>query len=458
VIPILTPAEMGAVDAAAADPVEVLIERAGAAVAREALALLGGAYGRHVVVLAGKGNNGADGRAAAQRLRRRGARVTIVEAATAPDVLPGADLVIDAAYGTGFRGDHVAPHTTAPVLAVDIPSGIDGLTGAEPGRALDAVCTVTFAALKPGLLLEPGASRAGDIVVADIGLDVDLPLRPARCSLVEAVDAAAALPSRPADAHKWRSAVLVVAGSPGMGGAAHLAAAAAQRTGSGMVRLASPGVDDPDRPLEAVAVSLPDRDWVEAAVEASERCHAAVIGPGLGRGCAAEVRDLLGRLDLPAVVDGDGLAAFAGDAAGLRSRSAATVLTPHDGEHELLTGKRPAADRIATARQLAATTGAVVLLKGPTTVVVDPDGEARVVVTGDARLATAGTGDVLSGIVGSLLAQGLPALDAAATGAWLHGRAASLGPSIGLVAGDIVDLLPAVLDVLKDDDDLEDDE
>ena len=159
-IPIVTPEEMAAIDAASPEAVEVLIDRAGAAVARAAIDLLGGTYGKRIVVLAGKGNNGADGRAAAGRLRRRGAHVDIVDAASAPERLAPADLVIDAAYGTGFHGEHHAPDPgAAPVLAVDIPSGVSGLTGAVGGRALAAARTVTFAALKPGLLLEPG--RAG---------------------------------------------------------------------------------------------------------------------------------------------------------------------------------------------------------------------------------------------------------------------------------------------------------
>ena len=238
-IPIFTPEEMAAVDAAAPEPVSVLIERAGAAVARSALELLGGGYGRRVVVLAGKGNNGADGRVAARHLERRGVRVLLVDALDAPSVLPSCDLVIDAAYGTGFHGEHHPPDPGgAPVLAVDIPSGVAGLTGEVGGRALAAVRTVTFAALKPGLVLEPGRSLAGDIELVDIGLDV----RSARMGLVERDDVAAWLPHRPVESHKWKTAVLVVAGSPGMTGAAHLAARAAQRAGAGdgTARLARP--------------------------------------------------------------------------------------------------------------------------------------------------------------------------------------------------------------------------
>jgi hydroxyethylthiazole kinase-like uncharacterized protein yjeF len=231
-------------------------------------------------------------------------------------------------------------------------------------------------------------------------------------------------------------------------GAAHLCARAAQRAGAGMVRAGSPGVDDDrGRPTEAVGVALPARSWGAAALAAADRCHAIVVGPGLGTGddTRSGVRAMLSA-DLPVLVDGDGLSVLGEDAAPvLLGRSAPTVLTPHDGEYERLAGARPGADRIASTRALAERTGSVVLLKGSPTIVADPNGEVRVVASGDARLATAGTGDVLSGVIGALLAQGRPALEAAAAGAWLHGRAAHLGPQAGLVAGDLPALLVAAL-------------
>jgi NAD(P)H-hydrate epimerase len=370
----------------------------------------------------------------------------VIDALDAPARLPAADLVVDAAYGTGFHGEHHAPDAGAtPVLAVDIPSGVSGTTGEELGRALPARCTVTFASLKPGLVLEPGRTLSGTVLLADIGLDVSH----ARAGVVERDDVAAWLPARDPSAHKWRSGVLVVGGSPGMTGAAHLAAAAAQRAGAGMVRLGTPGVlDDHGRPIEAVGVELPAEGWAGDAIAAAERVHAVVVGPGLGSGDAvrAEVRALLAGCDLPAVVDGDGLTVLGGDvAAAVGERAAATVLTPHDGEYARLAGAPPSADRLDAARTLAATTGAVVLLKGAVTVVADPRGEVRVVTDGDARLATAGTGDVLSGTIGALLARGLPALEAAAAGAWLHARAGQHGPAFGLVASDLVQLLPTAL-------------
>jgi NAD(P)H-hydrate epimerase len=448
-IPVVTPQEMGRIDAEAPEPTEVLVRRAGAAVAREAVDLLGGTYGRRVVVVAGKGNNGADGRDAATRLQARGVRVVVIDAAAAPDRLPAADLVIDAAYGTGFRGEYQAPDPGgAPVLAVDVPSGVDGLTGRATGRPVRADRTVTFAALKPGLLFHPGRALAGEVVVADIGLDVSQ----VSTGVVERSDVAAWVPPRAPDSHKWRAAVLVAAGSPGMTGAAHLAARAAQRAGAGMVRVATPGIDhDPGLPTEAVGIAVPAAGWDEPVLAQLGRVGALVLGPGLGLGAptVTAVHHLASTAPVPLLVDGDGLTAL-GDQAGaiLRRREAPAVLTPHDGEFARLAGGPPGDDRVAAARGLAAGTGAVVLLKGPTTVVADPGGRVLLSTAGDARLATAGTGDVLAGVVGALLAQGVPAPEAAAAGAWLHGGAGARGPARGLVASDVVDHLPDVLALL----------
>ncbi|MBX3313389.1 MAG: NAD(P)H-hydrate dehydratase [Actinobacteria bacterium] len=456
--PIVTPTEMAAVDAAAPEPVEVLIERAGWATAREAIDLLGGTYGRRVVVLAGKGNNGADGRSAARHLRRRGVRVTVLDTATVTpgDVLPPADLLIDAAFGTGFRGTWTPPEPgTTPVLAVDVPSGVSGLTGEAAGAPWAAVRTVTFAALKPGLLLGDGATLAGEVVVVDIGLDTS----GASAHRVRDEDVAAWWPTERRDTHKWQHAAWIVAGSPGMTGAARLAVAGAQRAGAGYVRLSTPGVDPADpatvagaAPVEAVRVALPAAGWAAVVADGAERFAALAVGPGLGADGAVTtgVRELVASTTRPIVVDGDGLRALGREAATVIGRrpsgAGPVVLTPHDGEHALLTGAAPGADRFEAARALARTTGAVVLLKGPCTVVADPDGAVLVADAGDRRLATAGTGDVLTGIVTALLAQGVPALRAAALAAHLHGRAGALGPVHGLVASDLPAFLPRVID------------
>lgn len=469
-IPVVTPDEMRAIDEAASDPVETLIDRAGAAVALSAIDLLGGRYGRMVNVIAGKGNNGADGREAARRLTARGVKVRIFEAADRPDDLPAADLVIDAAYGTGYRATPdrhwVAPDVgDAMVLAVDVPSGIDALDGSTEHPVLRADRTVTFQALKPGLLFGDGARLAGDVEVVDIGLDVSR----ATCHLVERSDVAGWWPDRAVDAHKWNGAVKVVAGSPGMPGAAELCTAAAARSGSGLVSLSAPGCT-PGTRSEVIQRAIPTGDFANGALGDIERFGSLVIGPGLGRDddIIEATRRCIAEADLPVVVDGDAIHAVAsGDdpAAVLLGRRAATVLTPHDGEFERLTGAGPGPDRVESARHAANAFDATVLLKGPTTVIASPtdpaddvgrtatpgadvSGRVLLVDRGDERLATAGSGDVLSGIIGSLLAAGVPANRAAAAGAWIHAAAAELGHRRGLLAGDIIDLLPEAIDML----------
>jgi NAD(P)H-hydrate repair Nnr-like enzyme with NAD(P)H-hydrate epimerase domain len=275
--PVLTPEEMRAVDRAAPEPEEVLVQRAGAAVAREARSMLGGTYGRRVVVVAGKGNNGADGRVAAEILRRQGVRVQVVDAGDQPDRLPRSDLVIDAAYGTGFRGEYAAPDPAgAPVLAVDIPSGIDGLTGEAGDGAVRATATITFAALKTGLLLGDGFEHAGHLRVADIGLDVSR----STIGLVDASDVGGWLPAPPRESHKWKSAIWMVAGSPGMTGAADMAARAAMRAGAGTVRLGVPGHPPAPRFPEVIGRVLPKEDWDTDVIEGDlDRMKAVVMGP-----------------------------------------------------------------------------------------------------------------------------------------------------------------------------------
>ena len=472
-IPIVTPAEMAVIDSAAREPVEVLIERAGAAVARTAIDLLGGTYGRRVVVVAGKGNNGRDGIAAARRLERRGVRTMIIDAATTPEVLPEADLIIDAAYGTGFRGRWQAPRPAdvgTPILAVDIPSGVSGLTGAASGSPFRADVTVTFAAYKPGLLVGDGPALSGRVIVADIGLDTDA----ARSAVLTAADVAEVIPRRHADAHKWKQAVWLIAGSPGMTGSARLAAAAALRTGAGYVRLSIPGVPaETGDPIEAVRHAIPAHHWAPTVAGDIGRFGALAVGPGLGaterdgravthRGTPSpgnelseDIAEILAT-STPIVVDGDGLRALGDDPRSILSRrppdAPPVVLTPHEGEFIRLGGRLdtsdPGFDRFDAVRALAGESGAVVLLKGAVTIVAHPDGRTRVVHEGDARLATAGTGDVLTGVVAALLAGGMPPLEAAAAAAWVHGRAGLLGPPRGLVASDLPGAIPTVLESL----------
>jgi NAD(P)H-hydrate epimerase len=464
-IPVVTPAEMAAIDAAAPEGTEVLVERAGAAVAvtavemltgrregaaavleagRPAAALRQALRGRSIIVVAGRGNNGADGRAAARYLERAGATCRII----APDAgeIPPGDLLIDAAYGTGLNRPWTPPNGAGDgpgdVLAVDIPSGVNGLTGEVRGGAITAARTVTFAALKPGLLFHPGRRLAGSVSIADIGLDVGS----ATAHLLTTDDVTGHWPRRPDDAHKWHSACWVIAGSPGMRGAASLASLAALRAGAGYVRLSVPGGEaDASVPTEVVFHPLPSEGW-HRRLDTS-RFRSLVVGPGLGRApaTASAVRALVARSTVPLVLDGDALAALGHDVAGIVAEATAPILlTPHDGEYEMLAGRPPGADRLAAARALAAT-GAVVLLKGATTVVAAPGGEAHFITTGDARLATAGTGDVLAGMVGALLAQGTIPLLAASLAAHVHGLAASLSPPVGLIAGDLLGAIPAAL-------------
>jgi NAD(P)H-hydrate epimerase len=449
--PVLTVAEMNAVDAAAADHVDldVLVGRAGQAVAGTALAMLGGAYGRRVVVIAGRGNNGADGRVAAGLLARRGARVAVVEAG-ATTAVDCCDLIIDAAYGTGFHGHYRAPDVPegVAVLAVDIPSGIEGDTGAAAGTPLNADRTVTFVAFKPGLLQGDGVVRAGRVDVADIGLSPGEPV----ISVMEDGDLVTLDPPRHLGGNKWSAAVLVVAGSPGMNGAAALCARAAYRAGAGMVRLGVPGGSLSDAPAsEAVSVSLGAEGWAGDALAVADRCRAVVVGPGLGRAdaTASEVRRLMAESPVPVVVDADGLFALGRVSGKPVPHRSTVVVTPHDGEYARLMGDDPGPDRIVAARRLAARSKTVALVKGPTTAVASPDERVLLAMAGTRALATAGTGDVLSGMIGALLARGVDPPQAAALAAHIHGRAGARGLGEGLVAGDLPDLVAGVLADLR---------
>ncbi len=457
--PVCTPDEMRAADEAAQQTIglDVLVERAGRAVAGAALAILGGAYGRRVVVVAGRGHNGDDGRVAARHLSGRGARCEVLAATEAPARLEQCDLVIDAAYGTGFRGEYAAPAPPpgAAVLAVDIPSGVDGLTGQACAGAVLADATITLAAPKTGLLLGEGRRRSGAVTVADIGLDPG----PTAAQEVEDADVAAWLPCRRPDGHKWDRAVLVVAGSPGMLGSAELSSRSAMRAGSGMVLLGSPGVAPGSvAAAEVVSRAVPAEDWAATVLELAGRCKALVLGPGIGTGEAARaaVRRLVAEAPIPLVLDADGLnclgrlEAGAGGSAALTARRALgerapLVMTPHEGEFARLGGEAPGTDRLAAVRSLASRAAAVVLLKGSPTVVAEPDGAVLLATSGSSRLATAGTGDVLSGVIGAFLAAGAAPALAAALAAHVHGRAASLGPAAGLVAGDLPLLVSRVL-------------
>ncbi len=482
--PVVTPTEMAAIDAEAPEPVEELIERAGWATARAAIELLDRPYGSRVVVLAGKGNNGADGRSAVRHLRRAGVNgevVDIGDRAMSPEGAAGPpssrsaarlrpeppDLIVDACYGTGLRRPFDARTLPievgdTPILAVDIPSGVDGATGELRDHPLSATATVTFAAAKPGLLLEPGRSRVGRLIVADIGLDCSR----ATIHHVEAADLRR-WPGRSVDDHKWRRAVAVVGGGPGMTGAPGLAAVGALRAGAGYATISIPGsapsppTSGPETdsigagsvgagPIEAVGSPVGER-WAEDLADRLDRFGAAVVGPGLAD--HQPNREQVGRwwaeAPVPTVFDAGALTALVAIGPPWPQPGAARVLTPHEGELARLLGRRPGPDRIAEARSLAAHLGAVVLIKGPTTVVAEPGGEVLLSTAGDARLATAGTGDVLSGIVAAGLAAGLEPLLAAGLAAEVHGRAAGRGHAVGLVASDLPVLVAELLSEVR---------
>ncbi|MBA2609226.1 MAG: NAD(P)H-hydrate dehydratase [Actinobacteria bacterium] len=336
------------------------------------------------------------------------------------------------------------------MLAIDIPSGVNGDTGIASDGAVRADCTVTMGAFKPGLLLRDGPDHAGDVTVETLGLDV----KSAQAHIVENADVRGWVPRRPRVAHKWRGAVCVIGGSPGLYGAAGLAAAAAQRAGSGMVRLAIPGgtPSGPPKPIAALGADLPLRRWGKAAIEATDRCAAAVIGPGLGRSREAleGAADVLAGTTIPLVLDADALdpSVIRPDVIG--KRGGQVVIAPHDAEFDRLTGHYPGADRIWDVRELADSSGCIVLLKGPTTIVAEPGGRVLMTNSGDQRLATGGTGDVLAGVLASFCARGVPPFEAAAAAAHVHGIAGRLGPKDGLVADDLLGLLPHALAAVFD--------
>jgi ADP-dependent NAD(P)H-hydrate dehydratase / NAD(P)H-hydrate epimerase len=498
--PILMPEEAAELDRAsqaAGIQGDDLMERAGSAVARAALDLMGGAYGRRVVVVAGPGNNGGDGLVAARHLARRGVRVQVSGVGTAhgdagvrarnlgrladvgvvvhpfdAEALAGelarADLAIDAVLGTGSKGAprgefasavSVLDEGGAPIVAVDIPSGVDAATGAVPGASVRADLTVTFGAAKVGTVLLPGAAVAGAIRVVDIGFPAEL--LHAHVFLTEPTDVAAALPHRVPDGHKRASgALMIVAGSRGMTGAVSLIARAAARIGTGSVTVAVPegilAVVQTAAP-EAIFLPLPETDagTVDVAaepvvLEALGRADALAMGPGLTGDprTATFVRSVVRTSPVPIVVDADGLNAFAGCADELAERSSPVVLTPHLGEFARLRGTTAAevaADRLGQARALARQADAVTLLKGSRTVIATPDGAALINPTGSPVLATAGSGDVLTGMVGGLVARGVPPREAASAAAYLHGLAgliAGRDTGEGTLAGDLVERIP----------------
>ncbi|WP_328397539.1 NAD(P)H-hydrate dehydratase [Streptomyces sp. NBC_00390] len=453
-------------------PEGALMQRAAAGLAAAGAALLGRVYGARVVLLVGSGDNGGDALYAGSRLARRGAGVEAV--LLAPDrahpaaladflraggrvtddpfeVLAVADLVLDGITGIGGHGGlrpdavpvaRAARGSNAVVVAVDLPSGVEADSGEVHGEALRADATVTFGAHKPGLLIDPAREYAGTVRLVDIGLDDHLPGLP-ELEALQHVDVARMLPVPAAESDKYRRGVVgVAAGSARYPGAAVLAVAGALRGGAGAVRYVGPAAD-------AVIARFPECLVHAGPPARAGRVQAWVVGPGLGDD-SEPVRDVVAS-DVPVLVDADGLRLM--DAVAVRERAARgvpTLLTPHAGEAAALLGVERAeveGARLAAVRELGARFGATVLLKGSTTLVAAPDGgrsPVRVNPMGTPWLATAGSGDVLSGLAGSLLAAGLDARDAGSAAAYLHGLAARHAAAQGapITAYEVASALP----------------
>ncbi|MER6132708.1 NAD(P)H-hydrate dehydratase [Streptomyces sp. NPDC001815] len=439
-------------------PEGVLMQRAAAGLAAACADLLGRVYGSRVVLLVGSGDNGGDALYAGARLARRGAGVTAVLLAperthpgglaalsraggtvlrgpeTAGEPIRRADLVVDGIVGIGGKGGlrpdavslvEVLGETRATVVAVDLPSGVEADTGEVRGAAVRADVTVTFGTHKPGLLVDPAREYAGSVRLVDLGLSLP---GEAELEAPQHADVAALLPVPGAESDKYRRGVVgIAAGSARYPGAAVLAVAGALRGGAGAVRYVGPAGD-------AVIARFPETLVSSGSPERAGRVQSWVVGPGAGDDADAVAAVL--KADVPVLVDADGLRLADRDA--VRARRAPTLLTPHAGEAAALLGvSRDEVDgaRLTSVRELAERYGATVLLKGSTTLVASPGGgPVRVNSTGTGWLATAGSGDVLSGLTGSLLAAGLDALDAGSAGAYLHGlagRLAAAGAPIG---------------------------
>ena len=494
-----TAEEMRAADAWAIEEMGVpsldLMERAGAGLARAVAEV---ARRGPIRVVAGKGNNGGDGLVVARLLREEGREVDVLAVGALDELrgdaranlerLPGAapepfdagrlsgsGAIVDAMLGTGFEGSPREPiagaiaainDQDAPVVACDVPSGVNASTGEIEGDAVRAEVTATFHGSKIGLHVAPGAFFAGRVHVVEIGIPRGAPSGD-RAGLISerVVDL---VPHRPRDGSKFRSGTVVVAGgAAGYTGAPCMVALGAQRTGAGYLQLAVPESAQQAvalRLLEAVTRGLPEEDGahvpagVEEVRELAERAGCVVVGPGLGRteGAQEFAREVARTVDKPLLIDADGLNAHVGSLESLRERPGPTVLTPHAGELARLL-KTDSADvsahRLSHARDAAERSGCVVLLKGDDTIVATAGGPVAISPGATAALATAGTGDVLSGVIGALLSKGLDAFEAAAAGTLIHARAGQVAAErLGAdhtVAGDVIEALPEAMRRLR---------
>jgi ADP-dependent NAD(P)H-hydrate dehydratase / NAD(P)H-hydrate epimerase len=469
--PVYEAAEMRASDAWAIEqqgvPEADLMERAALGLARVTAAAAGTGPVR---IVAGKGNNGGDGRVAARLLQEDGYEVELLDG-TQPferDRLEGSGVVVDALLGTGFEGAPREPVASAiwainqqdaPVVACDVPSGVNASTGEVEAEAVRAAATATFHGSKIGLHVNPGKEHAGRVEVIEIGIPRGAPAPAAAGLISEAV--LDLYPRRSRTGSKFGSGVVVVVGgSAGLTGAPTMAARSAQRAGAGYVQVAVPrpvqqAVDL--RLLEQMSRGLPDDDGFHTPAgvadvdEMAERAGAVVLGPGIGRAEGAQefARGVAVAVEAPLLVDADGLNAHAGRLELFREREAPTVLTPHEAELGRLLEvetEEVAAHRLEHVREAAELSGAVVLLKGDDTIVARPGGPVAISPGGTPALATAGTGDVLSGLIGALLAKRMDAFEATALGALAHVLAArAAAERVGadhVMAGDVIEALP----------------
>jgi len=505
---VVYPEEMKALDKAAIEggiPPLDLMERAGRSLAEQARDMLSLCTGRKIAVMAAKGNNGGDGFVAARYLESWGAELKVhliggeteltpdsttnhrrfvdaggevveADAAELRRELPTVDLIIDALFGVGFRGKaegiygeviSAMNESGAPIIAADIPSGVEADTGAVLGPAVEARRTVTFAWPKTGLYLFPGAGKVGELIVADIGISDELVdgIVESDVHTIESHYIAAMLPHRPPQAHKGMCGrVLVVAGSVGLTGAAALCSRSALRAGAGVVTLGIPASLNPIMEVkltEVMTLPLPEDGEgtlgggaVDKILEAMENHDALALGPGLGMASATRevVTGLLERVEKPVVLDADGINAAAVEPWSLTDRSQPTLITPHPGELGRLLGEEARsiqAARLDSALEAARRMGCVTVLKGANTLVADAEGKAYFNPLMLPGLATAGSGDVLTGCTATMCAQGLEPLQAALCGVFIHGKAAELashlvGP-VGMVARDVISNLPLAI-------------
>jgi NAD(P)H-hydrate epimerase len=486
-------------------PSLLLMENAGRGAAEAVERHFGSPRGRRIVVVAGKGQNGGDGLVAARHLAARGAAVESWVVGRGGDVtgdagvnlaalrraglavheagtdgagldglraaLAGADLVVDALLGTGVRGPATGAVAAAieainaarrRVCALDLPSGLPSEGGETPGPTVRADLTVTLGLPKLALYLPAGRARAGRVVVADLGVPAGWLATGARAVLLEAADVRAVVPRRGREAHKGTEGhLLLVAGSRGKTGAAVLAGRAALRAGVGLLTCAGPASQQPllAAPLpEGMTEPLPETAAASLAAGALDRLldlaaarDAVALGPGVGLDPETQgvVRGLVARVERPMVVDADALTALAGHLECVREALGPRLLTPHPGEAGRLLGLTAGEvqrDRVGSVRRLADATGAVVALKGAGTLVATPGGEVAVNPTGNPALATGGTGDVLTGVAGALLARGLEPAAALRVAVYLHGLAGDVVAERvgegGLLAGEVADALP----------------